>query len=284
MEDNKEDGSGVVDISNNDESTIKSEQNTDRSFLPEEYRNDSSFKDYKDLTPILKTYKEQEKANSKAITFVPDEKAPQEQWDKFYNKIGRPENPDGYQPPKRQLPEGYQRNDDLIKNVKEMAHKVGLRPEQFHGLFDIIEQANVENYKQEQKLDEEFEQILDKNFGDKKDEAINVSTEIASKYLPEDLKEYFVSGLKENNKTMITMAKILHGIHGDYMKGDVITDINKGASGSEAIESEYFKVRQELDGMNQYDPRYAELLSKKIELAGKRGKPFISMFDDIKKK
>ena len=48
-----------------------------------------------------------------------------EGWEKFYNELGRPENPDGY---KLDLPQEY--NPELVKFFREAAHKSGLNDKQ----------------------------------------------------------------------------------------------------------------------------------------------------------
>jgi len=281
MEEVQEDGSGVVDNSTEtqpatDNQTIATQPIVEKSFIPEEYRNDTSFKDYKNLNDIFKTYKEQEKANSKAVAFVPDEKAPKEQWDKFYNKIGRPEAPDKYSLPEKQLPEGYQRNEEYIKNVQQMAHSVGLRPEQFNILFNILEEAGIEQHNKQLELDKDFDSKLDKFFGEKKDEHLTNAINIASKYLPEELKSVLE---KNDNIGLTALAVVLKGIHEDYIKSDTITDINKGGLSMDDKKAEYFKIREDISKLDQFSSEYQRLASRKIQLAGEMGKPIISLFD-----
>jgi len=246
------------------------------STLPEAYREDKSFADYKDMSSLLKTYKEQEKANSKAIAFLPDEKASPEQWDRFYNKIGRPETVDGYSVPEKELPEGYERDEGLINNAREMAHKIGLRPEQFKGLFDIIEQREVEAYNKMKQQDSEFETLIDKHFGENKDVALENAKNIALKYLPEELKPTFS---KLDNQGILAMSIMLDGIYKDYIKSDTMSNTGTSAPSFDETKARYMEIREKMSKMDAFSSEYQKLSSEKILLAGKMNKPVCSIFD-----
>ena len=67
-----------------------------RTAIPEDFRKDPNVTKYKDLPEFLKGHRNAVEAIGKKGVIVPTEKATPEEWNKFYNELGRPEKPDGY--------------------------------------------------------------------------------------------------------------------------------------------------------------------------------------------
>jgi len=62
---------------------------------------------------------------------IPDEKAPQEKWDEFYGRLGRPEKPEKYEFSKV---EGIEPHAETESAFRVQAHKLGLTQKQADGL------------------------------------------------------------------------------------------------------------------------------------------------------
>jgi hypothetical protein len=100
--------------------------------LSEDLKGSESLKKFKDVEGLAKSYLEVEHlAHSK----VPNEKSKPEEWERFYNMLGRPEKPEGYAIQKPEaLPPGVEWDDEMVGKFKEIAHKVGLTKHQAEAL------------------------------------------------------------------------------------------------------------------------------------------------------
>lgn len=74
---------------------------------------------------------------------VPGENATEEEIAAFYNRLGRPEKPDGYGFTAPELPKGMKIDQDLERNFKEMAHKIGLTKNQAVQLYGWYNQSMI---------------------------------------------------------------------------------------------------------------------------------------------
>lgn len=95
---------------------------------------------------VVKSYRDLEAHASKALV-PPSEDAKPEDWDAFYGKLGRPENPDGYE---FKLPEGVPEDmpyDDTLKTeFQTWAHEAGLTPKQAAMMHDKYVQQAGQQY------------------------------------------------------------------------------------------------------------------------------------------
>ena len=89
----------------------------------------------KDFPGLAKQFVEGQKMIGGSVR-VPKDDAPQEEWDKFYGKLGRPESADGYQFPLPQVEHG-EWNKDAVSSFKKAAHGLGLTPRQAQGLMTM---------------------------------------------------------------------------------------------------------------------------------------------------
>ena len=90
--------------------------------MPEELKSHPSLQKFNSPADLFKSYVSLESMLGKNKVPIPDENAPQEEWDKFYEKLGRPKTPDEYE---IKL-DGVQANEEFLNNYKQWAHKAGL--------------------------------------------------------------------------------------------------------------------------------------------------------------
>lgn len=98
---------------------------------------------------------------------TPGAEAPDEEWDQFYSKIGRPESSDKYTLPEDiEVHEGFDIAEEK-KTFTEIAHKSGITQKQAEKLFkNYVEKVN-ENYKQDSdKQTASFDQVVKQTFPD----------------------------------------------------------------------------------------------------------------------
>jgi len=96
-------------------------------WLPEEFRADPTFKDFRDITGLAKSYKHAASLvgvdKAQVVRLPTKEDAPE--WAEVYARLGRPEAPDGYEV---QAPGGL--DEDGLKAFRETAHALGLNKRQ----------------------------------------------------------------------------------------------------------------------------------------------------------
>lgn len=117
------------------------------SHVPDEYKGDE-YKSYwektKDLPTLVKNAVHADKMVGSRVS-IPTEESTQEDWDSFYNKLGRPESPDKYE---LDMPEGADEN--FAKWYKDQAHKHGLSATKAKEFMNEYLQFVNDNYTQSQ--------------------------------------------------------------------------------------------------------------------------------------
>lgn len=105
--------------------------------LPEDLRQFEGLKKFEGKGPIdlVRAYANVEKLAHGRIA-VPPEDAPKEQWDAFWQKLGRPESPDKY--PEAKVPEQIKPlwNAEVEQTFRAAAHEIGLSARQYERLVD----------------------------------------------------------------------------------------------------------------------------------------------------
>ena len=94
--------------------------------MPEELKSHPSLQKFNSPADLFKSYVSLESMLGKNKVPIPDENASPEEWDKFYEKLGRPKTPDEYE---IKL-DGVQANEEFLNNYKQWAHKAGLNKQQ----------------------------------------------------------------------------------------------------------------------------------------------------------
>lgn len=97
---------------------------------------------------------------------IPEEKAPPEKWDEFYNRLGRPEKPEKYE---LTAIDGLDRSPEAEKNFRLKAHQIGLTQRQADELNKWVGELHIEKTQADlqahNKTVEEAESILKKEWG-----------------------------------------------------------------------------------------------------------------------
>lgn len=112
--------------------------------LPDDIRQDPSLAMFKDPSALAKSWVNAQKMVGADKVVMPNEKSSEEEWNAFYQKLGRPESPDKYE---IKAPEGMQLDETITNGFKQVAHKLGLSPKQAAGLAEWKFGADSESQK-----------------------------------------------------------------------------------------------------------------------------------------
>lgn len=122
--------------------------------LPEAAQKDPDMQKYKSMDDFYKSYAEQRKLVGEKGIIKPKDDAGDEEWNKYYNSLGRPEKPEGYQlTVPEDLHESIKMTEDSATTYKEMAHQLGLTQKQADGMNSLLLQAVdsvVKNHEKQQ--------------------------------------------------------------------------------------------------------------------------------------
>lgn len=100
-----------------------------KGMIPKELAGEKSLEVIKDFPGLVKGYVEGQKYMGGAVR-VPKADAPTEEWNKFYNKLGRPESSEGYQLAPPDLTRGAALDPAVLPKVKSLFHSAGLTTSQ----------------------------------------------------------------------------------------------------------------------------------------------------------
>lgn len=111
--------------------------------LPDEDKAFVANKGWKDPANVIRGYRDLEKMRgvpAERLLRMPEDGAPQDEFDQFYSKLGRPDTPDGYEMPK----EGDQ---DFQKWARSTFHKMGIPAKAAKGLIEAYNNYAAERIK-----------------------------------------------------------------------------------------------------------------------------------------
>jgi hypothetical protein len=106
-----------------------------KSHIPEDLRGEKVWEDVKDFPTLAKRFVDNHKYNVGALKLPPANARP-EAWAEVYNKLGRPESPEGYEITPPPLPEGVTFDETEAKGFYQHAHTLGLTTRQVQGVME----------------------------------------------------------------------------------------------------------------------------------------------------
>ena len=125
-----------------------------RGQLPEELREHAAFSNFSDdgagMAAMAKTLAGQHHLIGGEKLALPGKNAPAEAWEAFYQRLGRPDNPEGYElamPKEFTAPEGYAETEELKKGIATWAHEANLTPAQAKVIYQKVIEAGATDYR-----------------------------------------------------------------------------------------------------------------------------------------
>jgi hypothetical protein len=245
-----------------------------RESIPEDLRGAPSLKKFEDVGALAKSYIELEKRGFGLP--VPNDKWTEKEWEQLYDKLGRPESPEGYGFSDGDIPEGMQFDKELQDWFSQEAHKVGLSKKQAfdlrqrfiehqRGLYEKTRQAQ----EAQAKAREEELQRLKIELGQDYKASLDAAQRVVNEFGDEAFKQYLQQSDLGNDPHLIRfMIKV-----GQAMADDKVilqgTSASIGGSSSLAL-AEINRLKNDKAFhkllMNPMEPGHAEAKKRWQEL------------------
>lgn len=105
--------------------------------FPDDLKGEASLSLFNDVQSLAKSFVHAQKTIGKDKVVLPDQHASEEDWNKFYQKVGLPETVENY---KVELPKDSKYlSEEAITELKSHAHKLGVLPKQLSGILGWYE-------------------------------------------------------------------------------------------------------------------------------------------------
>ena len=149
---------------------------------------------------------------------IPKADAPADEWNKFYDAMGRPKTAAEYE---FEIDPAIKQDEKVVGEMKEILHRHGLTPIQAKGLqkdFDAFAtKIAKERNLQIQQQNTDFDKLGTKLFGADRDKVMALGKGLLDEFTPAELKPLVASLSNEN---LMILSGVLKGIHGKYIKAD----------------------------------------------------------------
>jgi len=165
--------------------------------LPDELKNDKSIQKFPSVDKLAKSYVELERLLGKAM-FLPEEDKPEE-WEKVYNRLGKPKDIQEYEEPS-----DVSLDDSMRTLFREVAHKSNLTKSQYKAFVKMLTE------KQRSAVSEGLNKTkaeLGQDF--------DVVEKTLDKIAPEVKSALYSSGLVANQAFMKRFAEMVKQFHED---------------------------------------------------------------------
>jgi len=191
--------------------------------LSEELQQEKSLSDFKDVDGLAKSYVELSKHMGSSVK-VPGDMATEDDWSKFYKRMGRPDSPDAYDLMKPELPEGYEYNNDREIAFREKALQAGLTPKQAKAMYDHTIGSDISNFESSisstKETKEAVQETLKKVWGADFDRNLGLAVGAIDRFFDEDSVDVVKNLAASNAGVAAALHKIGSAIGEDRNSGN----------------------------------------------------------------
>lgn len=248
-------------------------------FLKEypQYANNSNFTKYNNVKDFMAGHESLVKHLGNAVS-IPNETSTQDDWNAFYDKLGRPASAAEYKFQDK-LPEGLEIDDQLDKNYRDLAYQIGLNNTQAQKLREFYNTAVEAAYNANQKeVQTHLSKIHDANvreikqmWGGDYQAKTKIAMQTARAILSQETLDYLdATGLGNNAKLVRDFYELSKKLQGDSRNID--GDYNFEGPTLESMESEAFKILRTPNWQN--DPalkrKYEQLTQQRADILYKQ--------------
>lgn len=184
-----------------------------RTSLSEDVAAHSAIKDIKTVEDLAKATINAQKMVGADKVVIPTKDQGREAWDEVYNKLGRPEKPEGYQLPEDGMPENMPLDEAAMGDLRSAAHSLGMNKQQFAGLVRYMAEKSAENQESRsaamEHSREEAVAELRSEFGAAFDQNVTMARDAVEKFGGDSLKQVLdKTGLGNHPEVVKAFAKV----------------------------------------------------------------------------
>ena len=191
--------------------------------LPEDIRGEPSLKNFTNSGDLAKSFIHAQRMVGMDKIPVPGKHSTEDDWQVIYDRLGRPSDPNEYAFENS----SFQADDPGVVEFKKVAHAAGLNPSQANKImqfYDGLQQSNAETVTaNEQKVREESELELRKDFGLAFDKKVQQADDVFQKFFPNEMKDVKLANgnLLGNEPIFIkALAKLADNFSEDSMQSE----------------------------------------------------------------
>lgn len=191
--------------------------------LPEDIRGEPSLKNFTNSGDLAKSFIHAQRMVGMDKIPVPGKHSTEDDWQVIYDRLGRPSDPNEYAFENS----SFQADDPGVAEFKKVAHAAGLNPSQANKImqfYDGLQQSSAETVTaNEQKVREESELELRKDFGLAFDKKVQQADDVFQKFFPNEMKDVKLANgnLLGNEPIFIkALAKLADNFSEDSMQSE----------------------------------------------------------------
>ena len=217
--------------------------------ISEEFRNDPNIEKFTEIDALAKSYINATQMIGKDKVAVPNKNSTDDQWNEFYDKLGRPESADKYSLNAKS--EVVPIDEQAIKQFAENAHQLGLNNKQAQGILEFYKN-NMEGMAHQAKVDTETAQAqstqeLRQEWGREFDTNIKKAGALAKANMnPEILDMQLKDGMRLGDHPEI--IKGFAKIAGMMSEDKIVSTESENVSSNTDVETEISDIMNNKDG------------------------------------
>jgi len=220
--------------------------------LPDDLK-DKNLGRFKEPLDLMKSYVELEGKLGKSIQ-IPGSGASQEEQDKFFKRIGRPDSPDGYELSKIKLPEGENRDEtaeaEFAKEIFKQGYSKKQAQETWAYLLNMAINARKNLKKQQADKLQEAKDKLREDLGSGYDGGIKLMHRIVSRFADKEAREFLDEGMGNDPRAIRFLIAIGKTMSEDTLEGRITSPKEKEEKVEKGVLS--YDQSPEMTGENRY--------------------------------
>ena len=217
--------------------------------ISEEFRQDPNIEKFTEIDALAKSYINATKMIGQDKVALPNKNSTEDQWNEFYDKVGRPESADKYSLNIKS--DVVPLDNGAVKQFAENEHKLGLNNKQAQGVLEFYKNS-MEGTAQQSKVDTETAQVqaeqeLRQEWGREFENNVKKAGALAKANMNSDILDLELkSGIRvgDHPELIKGFAKIASMMSEDK----IVSPESDSASKSADIESEISTITNNTDG------------------------------------
>lgn len=242
------------------------------SIVPAEYKDKPWVQEIKDVSGLFKRFEDNHTALSRRPAGIPQDNAPEAEWDAFNKAAGVPEKPEDYD--FSILDRDFSDQDKAFhESVRGILKSAGISKRQFAKLipaFDEMtrkqaEAQEVAQKKSTEELDQQFDKVTNEKYGDRKQAIFDRARKFFEEYSDPNLK-MDLAGLPNN--VLVGLVDFVNNVYEKHVSEDTIPSGGGSVPGQtlEEKKAEGARLMASKEYQDPFHPEHARVRKKVDEL------------------